>query len=114
MRPKSHTLFHFTSQLAVLKSILKEGFWPKYCLEDVVWVAQEQLEYVAFPMVCFCDIPLARIDEHVDFYGGFGVGLTKDWALRNGMNPVLYIAGENELSRQICSLNEHANALTGC
>ena len=111
MKPKSHTLFHFTSEMAILKHILKDGFWPRYCLEDVRWLSEDGIDYVAFPMVCFCDIPLSRIQEHVGFYGNFGVGMTKDWALRNGMNPILYVSGNNPLQKQLYSLNEHANKL---
>ncbi|GIU02904.1 hypothetical protein TUM4249_40270 [Shewanella sp. KT0246] len=48
-------------------------------------------------MVCFCDIPLSRVDEHVDFYGSFGIGVTKEWAKSNGLSPVIYI---NENTKQ--------------
>ena len=94
----------------VLKLILKDGFWPRYCGEDVRWIGQEGMDFVAFPSVCFCDIPLARIDEHVSFYGEYGLGLPKEWAMVNGLNPVQYLSGSNELTRQIKMLNEHASA----
>lgn len=92
MTPKSHTLFHFTKSNETLKLVLKNGFWPRYCLEDVSWVGVSNTEFVAYPMVCFCDIPLSRVDEHVGFYGEFGVGLTKDWAETNGLSPIHYVA----------------------
>ena len=91
MKPKSHTLFHFTKNIEFVKNILLDGFWPRYCLEDLSWYIFEY-DYVAFPMVCFCDIPLSRISEHVDFYGEFGVGVTKEWALANNLNPLSYLA----------------------
>lgn len=97
--------------MATLKLILEHGFWPRYCLEDIGWLGQANYEYVAFPMVCFCDIPLARIGEHVKFYGNFGLGMSKGWALRNGLNPILYIAGENSLRQELKSFNSHANRL---
>ncbi|EGU32399.1 hypothetical protein VIBRN418_17483 [Vibrio sp. N418] len=50
------------------------------------------VEFAAFPMVCFCDIPLSRIDEHVKFYGEFGIGMTKEWAIKKGLSPVQYIS----------------------
>ncbi|MGY1488689.1 abortive infection system antitoxin AbiGi family protein [Methylobacillus pratensis] len=99
MRPKSNTLFHFTKSQETLKLILKNGFWPRYCLEDVTWLAfANPHEYIAYPLVCFCDIPLSRISEHVNFYGEFGVGLTREWAEKNGLNPVLYVAGDNNIT----------------
>ncbi|GAB3102564.1 hypothetical protein G8770_10290 [Aestuariicella hydrocarbonica] len=104
MPAKSHTLFHFTRSSGTLKSILKNGFWPRYCLEDIKWIEDEDNEFVAYPMVCFCDIPLSRVEEHVGFYGEFGLGLTKEWALKNGMTPVHYISQTSELPKSYNTL----------
>jgi len=97
LQPKSQTLFHFTKNLEFLKDILKNGFWPRYCLEDLTWYGDNENYQSAYPIVCFCDIPLSRVDEHVGFYGNFGLGLTKDWAKLNKLSPVLYL---NEGSAQ--------------
>ena len=91
MKPKSDNLFHFTNSIDVLKLILKNGVSPRYCLEDFSWFAGAHIKYVAYPMSCFCDIPISRISEHTEFYGMFGIGFTKDWGLKNGLNPVLYL-----------------------
>lgn len=109
MRPKSNTLFHFTKSSEKLKLILKNGFWPRYCLEDIKWLGYEEFDYIAYPMVCFCDIPLSRISEHIDFYGGFGVGVTRQWAHANGLNPVLYTAGNNHIVDSFRELNDQSN-----
>ena len=109
MNPKSHTLFHFTKSKETLKLIFKNGFWPRYCLENIKWVGQEGADYMAFPMVCFCDIPLGRISDHVGFYGEFGLGMTKEWANSNGLNPILYLATDNNLSSEMSALNTHAS-----
>ncbi|MGK0271353.1 MAG: hypothetical protein ACI88H_002011 [Cocleimonas sp.] len=111
MAPKSHTLFHFTQNKETLKLIFKNGYWPRYCLEDIRWVNQNDADYMAFPMVCFCDIPLSRISEHVRFYGYYGLGMTKEWANANGLNPILYLASENNLMNEARLLNHHANKL---
>ncbi|MBJ6136394.1 abortive infection system antitoxin AbiGi family protein [Marinobacter litoralis] len=97
MNPKSHTLFHFTKSSETLKLVLKNGFWPRYCLEDVSWLGLKKYDFIAYPMVCFCDIPLSRVDEHVKFYGEFGLGLTNEWALSNGLNPVHYVSQNNRI-----------------
>jgi hypothetical protein len=91
MAVRSETLFHFTKSADVLLDILKSGFWPHYCLEDFRWSDIEP-NFVAFPMVCFCDIPLSRISEHTDFYGQYGIGLSKQWGAQHRLNPILYIA----------------------
>ncbi|HAS6258658.1 TPA: hypothetical protein RQK60_004579 [Vibrio vulnificus] len=97
MKPKSHTLFHFTKSRDTLKLILKNGFWPRYCLEDVEWMKVGNTKFAAFPMVCFCDIPLSRVDEHVKFYGEFGIGLTKEWAVKNGLSPIQYVSSNSDV-----------------
>lgn len=104
-RPKSHTLFHFTKSREALERILISGFWPRYCLEDISWLDDDTHKQIAFPMVCFCDIPLSRIDEHVKFYGSFGLGMSKSWAVKNGLNPILYMAAQNSLAKSIIDID---------
>lgn len=89
MRPKSDNLFHFTKNIEFLKSILLNGFHPRYCLEDTKWLNTKH-DFIAYPMICFCDIPISRISDHTDFYGEYGLGLTKNWGLTNKLNPVIY------------------------
>jgi hypothetical protein len=101
MRPRSNSLFHFTNHEKFLFDILESGFWPRYCLEDIIWQDFKKFEFIAFPMVCFCDVPLSRITEHTEHYGSYGVGLKKEWAERNTLNPVLYISPKSGLRESI-------------
>lgn len=110
MLPRSNTLFHFTKNLDILKSVLLNGFWPRYCLEDIAWQTLDK-DFVAYPMVCFCDIPMSRITEHVKFYGSFGLGLTKDWGIKNNLNPVIYFSGSNPLHQSIRHLTNLAASI---
>lgn len=111
VKPRSNTLFHFTKEIKTLKLILASGFWPKYCLEDVSWLRYEEFSYVAYPMVCFCDIPLSRITEHLNFYGGFGLGLTRHWAETHGLNPVFYVARDNSVLSSFREFNRLADVI---
>jgi hypothetical protein len=99
MNPKSDTLFHFTKTLENLESILSNGFQPRHCQEDIEWFGKSSHIRLAYPMVCFCDIPLSRLTKHVDSYGNYGLGLTKNWSLRNNLCPVIYTPPESSITK---------------
>lgn len=87
------SLFHFTKKWAYLRAILNEGFWPRYVFESDIWPPQtaRAASHIPVPMVCFCDIPLHRLATHVRAYGEYGLGLSQEWAIRAGLNPVAYV-----------------------
>jgi hypothetical protein len=90
----ANSLFHFTPSLDNLINILTNEFRPHVCLEDLnvlfKTVAPQEALKVAIPMVCFCDIPLSQTGQHLDTYGEYGIGMTKQWGIQNGIAPVLY------------------------
>jgi hypothetical protein len=101
MSISSNSVIHYTSKLENLKGILKEsGFKLKYCSELVTLNNNYSLP-MATPMVCFCDIPLSEVKNHIDSYGSYGIGLYKTWAKRSGLNPVLYLEKESEISKLV-------------
>ncbi|MFJ5376929.1 abortive infection system antitoxin AbiGi family protein [Pectobacterium sp. CHL-2024] len=84
-------LFHFTKEKSVFESIIKEKqFRVSYARERII--GPETIRDFAIPMVSFCDIRLSQIEQHTKSYGEFGVGLSKDWAERNNLNPVIYMS----------------------
>src|SRR6266487_3729891 len=85
MNARTKTLFHFTRTLDNLMSILKEGFWPQYSLEDISWI-EGGVPRLAWPMVSFCDMPISRLREHTAFYGNFGIGLCREQWRDTGLN----------------------------
>lgn len=89
---RTSSLFHYTPKMEYLTSILKNGFWPRFSLEDLSWLTDQNKFYLAFPMVSFCDIPLHRIEKHTAFYGSYGIGLRQTWAVENGLSPLTYIS----------------------
>lgn len=97
MKPKADNLFHFTKSLDILKLILENGIQPKYCLEDFEWFGWNTNKYLAYPMSCFCDIPLSRITEHTNFYGNYGIGLSKNWGYKNNLVPVVYSPPDGDM-----------------
>jgi hypothetical protein len=87
----SNTLFHFTPKLEYLESILINTFQPRYSIEDLNLYKNKVLNKpMAYPMVCFCDIPLSKLKRHIGTYGNYGIGLKKSWGRRNNLSPVIY------------------------
>ncbi len=49
----------------------------------------------AVPMVSFSDLRLSELKENIGTYGKFGIGMTKDWAINKGLNPVMYASDKS-------------------
>lgn len=105
------SLFHFTKDYGTLQNIIKNGLRYSFAFENLspkiianfadpyAPVAKTyQKAGVAIPMVSFCDIPITRSLEHIDKYGGYIIGLDKDFIIRFynlTLNPVIYINSKN-------------------
>ena len=92
----SDNLHHFTHSFEVLQSILLNGFYPHITEEDISFI----LEYIpnakaGFPIVCFCDLPSNLLKIHKKRYGNYGLSLSKEWGIKNGINPVMYVSDKN-------------------
>lgn len=98
MSLSSNSIIHFTNTSTALKGILQENFKIKYCTETLI--LEKEMSYAA-PMVSFCDIPLSQIKDHIGKYGAYGIGLTKEWAQRQKLNPVIYIQSGSFLASSI-------------
>lgn len=99
MSLSSNSIIHFTNSSDALKGILQNGFKVHICQENII-LGGELIE-INVPMVSFCDIPLSKIKEHIIKYGEYGVGFTKEWAEKNGLNPVLYVEKNSLLSHSL-------------
>lgn len=52
-------------------------------------------------VTCFCDIPLADLEIHMNKYSRFGIAFDKRWLVSRGANPVYYIVADPGLPRPI-------------
>ncbi|MGJ8651807.1 MAG: abortive infection system antitoxin AbiGi family protein [Opitutaceae bacterium] len=112
MNQKSKSVFHFTNTKRTLVKILQEGFWPRICFEDFRWMESDFVgsdnrairEDRGHPLVSFCDIPLPRVDEHTNYYGKYGIGLSAEWAKRKALNPVIYLADNGAVTQETRAL----------
>jgi len=88
-------LFHFTNKEALF-DILASTFKVSYAREKIVGPKNER-EF-GVPMVSFCDLRLSQLKTHMSKYGSYGIGLTKDWANKSGLNPVMYLSRHCEFT----------------
>lgn len=89
---QADTLFTFCTKWDYLKSPIQSRLIsPRYCKEDIKYLNIPKLNQIAFPMKCFCDINMHKLDEHLSWYGYYGIGLTKEWGMKNGIQPIQYI-----------------------
>ena len=79
-----------------IQNILRNNFIPK-CSLETIFNGADKLEF-AYPMVCFCDIPLSQVKEHIAIYGHYGIGLSMEWGIENGLNLVLYLESRSDLT----------------
>jgi hypothetical protein len=86
-----------------LESALQKKFSPRYYKEDLRPFHKKPV-YIA--MKCFCDIPLSNILNHTNVYGKYALGFSKEWALKNSINPVAYY---NKESKFVGSIKESYN-----
>lgn len=89
----SYSLFHFTSSLNNLESILKGGI--RYS-----WVAEKlPIRGVGYLLqsICFCNIPLSMIEEHVEWYGKYAIGVKRSALRAKGASPVFYLHSDSAL-----------------
>ena len=100
------SLFHFTPSLDNLLGILKNTFYPRYCYDEFDLIDNDAQSFIedAIPMVCFCDIPLSQLMSHIKIYGKYGLGMSKEWGIREGLNPVIYFNKNSHLAERISAI----------
>lgn len=95
----ANTLFHFVNKINYLTDIIeRDAIVPRYCVENVIYLKIPYNE-IAYPMLCFCDINLHKINEHIHFYGGYGIAFSKQWGIEKGIQPIQYINVDSDLRK---------------
>lgn len=96
------TLFTFTTEFKWLISMLKNKMIsPRYCSEDIEYLKIDGIKKIAYPMRCFCDINLQKLDYHMSWYGNYGIAFEKSWGMQNDIQPVHYLNENSTLRRDI-------------
>lgn len=103
-RVQADTLFTFTSHVDYLITSIKDGMIsPRYCAEDLSYLKIRGIKKMAFPMKCFCDINLHKLEDHLVWYGYYGLAFSKEWGMENKIQPIQYINPDSELRKDFAS-----------
>ena len=79
---QADTLFTFMPRLDFLLPTIKTAMiFPRYCEEDISYLGIEGFSKIAYPMKCFCDINMHRLEAHLSCYGYYGIAFSKEWGI---------------------------------
>ncbi len=63
---QADTLFTFMTDYEYLMPLLRSRMIsPRYCEEDIRYLKIKGIKRIAYPMKCFCDINMHRLEEHL-------------------------------------------------
>lgn len=99
-KQSANVFLHCMKKFEYLTDILKnKAFLPRYNEEIIDYLYLSNYKRIAFPMVCFCDIYLNKLKLHMSEYGNYGIGLSKNWGICQGLQPISYINLNSELTQ---------------
>lgn len=55
-------------------------------------------------MTCFCDIHVQKISSHCSNYGSIGIGMSKVWGIKSGIQPIHYINSNSRIIKELKEL----------
>ena len=97
-RIHANSLFKFMNKFEYLTEALeRKEITPRYVIEDVKYLKIKNINNMAYPMICFCDINMHNLDMHVEKYGSFGIAFSKEWGKLKKIQPVQYINPKSRL-----------------
>lgn len=113
----ANTLFRFLDEYSFLEEIISTmSMTPRYVEEKVDYLkisrGSEALSEIVFPMLCFCDINIHKLEKHTEIYGNYAIGLNKGWCEYQGIQPITYLNENSLLSETITTqFNQSLNRL---
>ena len=86
----ANTFFHFMNKQKYLYEIINDKkIYPRYCEENISDF-DLNIKSISIAMKCFCNIPLHMVQAHKKEYGKYCIGLTKEWGIKHGLQPIFY------------------------
>lgn len=97
----ANALFNCMRRLEYLENIIRnKAIIPRYYEERLDYLNIENLEKIALPMTCFCDINIHKILPHTNSYGSYAIALDKKWAIKKGVQPIHYMNFNSDILKE--------------
>lgn len=104
----ANSFFHFMKKEKFLHEIIiDKRIYPRFCKEDISSLDLD-LKNISIAMKCFCNIPLHMVNNHKKEYGFFCIGLSKEWGIRKGLQPVIYFNDKSSFPNSLKTSYEAA------
>lgn len=98
-KQSANTLFRFFKKPKYLfEALERRALIPRYYGENVDYL-NIGFRQIAYPMVCFCDITVHRLGDHMSLYGGYGIAFSKEWGIKKGIQPLEYVNSNSILCK---------------
>lgn len=98
-------IIHFTRKFETLYSIVTScSFRLGYCAEYFGDKSGKVISRAAHPMVSFSDYSDEELSTKHITYGGYGIALSKKWAVENRLSPVNYVEKNSPVAQGLVSL----------
>lgn len=97
---QADTLFNFCTKLDyIIEPIKTKMLSARYCEENISYLNIKGIKRISFPMKCFCDINMHKLEEHLSWYGYYGLAFKKEWGMKNKIQPIQYINSNSEIRK---------------
>ncbi|HAF7509391.1 TPA: hypothetical protein GNA48_000040 [Salmonella enterica subsp. houtenae serovar 21:z4,z23:-] len=98
-------IIHFTNDFEKLLSIISSNsFRLRYCGEYFGDKKGRIVSRAAHPMVSFSSYTHEELPSKIVTYGGYGIALSKTWAIENSLSPVNYIDKNSPIAQGLIAL----------
>ena len=98
----ANILCNYMTKIEYMKEVIRNmAFIPRYVEENLEYLNVQDLHTIAFPMTCFCDIPLTKVKNHMGVYGEYGVAIKKKVCIERDVQPILYLNNSSRLKNDL-------------
>ncbi len=102
MSINANIFWHQTNAKAFYKILSSHCFRYAYSKESPINMP-EDVEY-AFPMISFAHLAFCELEYYLGSYGNYTIGMKYDWAVQNGITPVLYLFKSSSINCKVIDI----------